>query len=173
MDRIALAIDMWTAKSTKWSFMAIIAHFIDYFWVLQSQTLQFVYVWASHNNDALSKVLLESLFDWNISTKIYAITVDNATTNDDMMDAMIDCIYRSPLMLRGKFIHMRCHCYIVNLIVKDGLEVAGDEIGRIRSSCIFWSSNQSRRKKFEKVICQLNLPLKALETDAKTKWNST
>jgi len=46
-------------------------------------------------------------------------------------------IGKSKLMLEGKLLHMRCAAYILNLIVKDGLEVIKNSIAKIHESVAF------------------------------------
>ncbi|KAG5533343.1 hypothetical protein RHGRI_027517 [Rhododendron griersonianum] len=61
--------------------------------------------------------------DWNIDRKISSITVDNCSTNDAMIDLLWDKLDSASLMLGGELFHMRCCAHILNLIVKDGLDV--------------------------------------------------
>ena len=44
---------------------------------------------------------------------------------------------------------MRCCSHILNLTVKDGLDVIGDGIDRIRESVHFWTATPKRIEKFE------------------------
>ncbi|KAG5533345.1 hypothetical protein RHGRI_027517 [Rhododendron griersonianum] len=61
--------------------------------------------------------------NWNIDRKISSITVDNCSTNDAMIDLLWDKLDSASLMLGGELFHMRCCAHILNLIVKDGLDV--------------------------------------------------
>ena len=88
--------------------------------------------------------------------KISAITVDNCSSND------------------GKVFHMRCATHILNLVVKEGLDVIRGEIEKIRDSVAFWSATPSRVEKFEDATRQLWIPCnKKLCLDYRTQWNST
>ena len=44
------------------------------------------------------------------------------------MDILFGKFASSSRMLGSKFLHMRCSAYILNLIVKDGLDVIGNGI---------------------------------------------
>ncbi|KAF7142253.1 hypothetical protein RHSIM_Rhsim05G0141200 [Rhododendron simsii] len=55
--------------------------------------------------------------------RISSITVDNCSTNDAMIDLLWDKLDSTSLMLGGDLFHMRCCAHILNLVVKDGLDV--------------------------------------------------
>ena len=76
---------------------------------------------------------MECLLDWNIDGKLCSLTVDNATTDDAMVDILLDKLSNS-LLLNGRLFHMRCCAHILNLIVEDRLDVISESIERIRSS---------------------------------------
>ena len=63
--------------------------------------------------------------------------MDNCTTNDNVVGELIDKLDSASLMLGGKYLHMRCCAHILNLIVKDGMDVMEDGIGRVRDSVAF------------------------------------
>ena len=49
--------------------------------------------------------------------------------------------------------YVRCACYIVNLIVKEDLDLLHEAISRIRSCIIYLSNNSSRVASF-KIMCR-------------------
>ncbi|KAG5535563.1 hypothetical protein RHGRI_023359 [Rhododendron griersonianum] len=94
-SRLAITTDIWTSSNQNKGFMAVTAHFINDSWTLQSRILR----------------------------KISSIMVDNCSTNDAMIDLLWDKLDSTSLMLGGDLFHMRCCAHILNLIVKDGLDV--------------------------------------------------
>ena len=66
---------------------------------------------------------MNCLMDWNIDRKISCVTVDNCSTNDAMIEILLEKIDGNSLLLSGGLFHMRCCAHILNLIVKDGLDV--------------------------------------------------
>ncbi|KAL6328605.1 hypothetical protein AAG906_003290 [Vitis piasezkii] len=107
--------------------------------------------------------------------KVSTVTVDNCSSNDGMINILVEklCLSDS-LLLNGKFFHMLCAAHVLNLIVKEGLDVIEVEIEKIRESVAYWSTTPSRMEKFEDAARQLRIPCnKKLSLDCKTRWNST
>ncbi|KAI8531947.1 hypothetical protein RHMOL_Rhmol11G0175200 [Rhododendron molle] len=102
------------------------------------------------------------------------LTVDNCSSNDAMISILIGKLEPESLMSQGKLIHMRCAAHILNLIVKDGLEVIKGGIEKIRESVAYWTASPKREEKFEENARQLRiLGGKKLCLDCVTRWNST
>jgi hypothetical protein len=105
---------------------------------------------------------------------VSTITLDNCSTNDNLMDQMQDKMPLSSLMLNGKLMHMRCATHIINLIVKDGMSIMESGIQRVHESVGFWSATPKRHERFEKLVSQMNIKYeKKIALDCKTKWNFT
>lgn len=112
--------------------------------------------------------------DWNIDTKLSTITLDNCSTNDAMIEKIKDKLQLNTLLKDGALLHMRCCAHILNLIVKDGLEVVKDGVERIRDSVAYWTATPKRKEKFEETAKQLRISCtKNLVLDCPTRWNST
>ncbi|KAG5533342.1 hypothetical protein RHGRI_027517 [Rhododendron griersonianum] len=91
-----------------------------------------------------------------------------------MIDLLWDKLDSASLMLGGELFHMRCCAHILNLIVKDGLDVIKVGIEKIRDSVAYWTASQKREEKFEETVRQLNVTsTKKLGLDCVTRWNST
>jgi hypothetical protein len=124
--------------------------------------------------EVISDVLRDVLMDWHIEKKVSTITLDNCSTNDNLMDQMQDKMPLSSLMLNGKLMHMRCATHIINLIVKDGMSIMESGIQRVHESVRFWSATPKRHERFEKLVSQMNIKYeKKIALDCKTKWNFT
>ncbi|KAH9684650.1 hypothetical protein KPL70_013634 [Citrus sinensis] len=172
--RIAITTDMWTAENQTKAYMAITAHFIDDAWALRSILLSFLEVPGSHTGQVLCDKLMGSLLEFNIERKLSSITVDNAATNDRMIDFMLLALDKNDLILGGQKLHVRCCAHILNLIVKDGLSVIGDLIENIRESVIFWSGSTKRKSTFDENAGKLGITSgRKLVQDFPTRWNST
>ena len=138
-SRVAITTDMWTSN-TKMGYMVVTMHFIDKSWVLHSRIMRFIRILSPHNAESLGDELMKCLLDWNVDRKLSAITVDNCSTNDSMIDK-IKHNFSNALLLGGKLFHMRCCAHILNLVVRDGLKVQGklnDALPNIMT--LAWSS---------------------------------
>jgi hypothetical protein len=129
---------------------------------------------APHTGEIISDVLYEVLQDWQIEKKVSTVTLDNCTTNDNLMCCMQDKLPLSSLMLDGKLLQMRCAAHIINLIVKDGMSVMDEGIERVRDSVGFWCATPKRHERFERTATQMNVKYeRRIALDCKTRWNST
>ncbi|KAK2634576.1 hypothetical protein Ddye_029368, partial [Dipteronia dyeriana] len=145
--RIALTTDMWTSHNQRKGFMAITAHFVDNSWTLQSRIIRFIYIPCPHTSEMLADVMMECLHDWNIEHKLSTLTVDNCSTNNAMIRILLEMLSDVSLLLNGDMFHTHCSAHILNLIVRDGLDVISDSIERIRSSVSYWTSLPKREEK--------------------------
>ena len=81
---------------------------------------------------------MDFLLDWSVNRKISIVIVDNCSNNDGIIDILVEKLSLSnSLLLNGKFFHMRCAAHVLNLIVKEGLDVIGVEIEKIRESVAY------------------------------------
>ena len=103
---------------------------------------------SPHTTEVLSDVLLQTLLEWNIDRKLSTMTVDNCSTNDAVINIILDKLQRSTLVMRGSMLHMRCAAHVLNLIVQDGLNVIGSCIEKVCESVGFWTRSTKRRQWF-------------------------
>ncbi|KAL8481096.1 hypothetical protein ACS0TY_027581 [Phlomoides rotata] len=135
-SRIAITIDMWATSSQKKGF---------------------IYVSCPHTAEVFCEVLVDYLIDWFIDRKLSRLTLDNYTTNDDMVNLILNKLDNRSLWLEG-----------------DGMYVIGDGIDNIRSSVAFWVATPKRCEKFEKTTRLLKVSSsKKLVLDCNTRWNYT
>ena len=129
---------------------------------------------APHTAEVICEELYEALVEWNLDEKISTLTLDNCSSNDKVIPELVKKIGKSKLMLERKLLHMRCAAHILNLIVKDGLEVIKNSIAKIRESVAFWTATPKRVEKFEEIAKHVKVKTEhKLGLDCKTRWNST
>ncbi|KAK9706312.1 hypothetical protein RND81_07G116000 [Saponaria officinalis] len=173
-SRVAVTTDMWTASNQKKGYMAVTSHFIDQNWVLQNRTLRFCFVPCPNTKGVIAKILMDCLSQYSLEGKISSVVVDNCTTNDAMIKILLKNFDKKCLILKGSFLHLRCSAHILNLIVKDGLDVIESGIMKVRDCVSFWMSTPKRIEKFEESCRYLGVSSsKILVLDCKTRWNST
>jgi hypothetical protein len=71
---ISFTIDAWTSKNTL-PFLGISFHWIDDNWNLCSSTLDFCLLPGSHTGENLANKFLEVLDDFDISTKVFSLSI--------------------------------------------------------------------------------------------------
>lgn len=135
---------------------------------------RFCFVPCPHTKGVLAKILMDCLSQYSLENKISSVVVDNCSTNDAMMNIVLENLESSFLVLGGDFLHLRCSAHILNLIVKDGLEVIDPAIEKVRDCIAFWMSTPKRIEKFDEACRVLNVSKpKKVVLDCKTRWNST
>ena len=91
-----------------------------------------------------------------------------------MLEDLLGRLSFASQLLDGELFHMRCCAHILNLIVRDGLEVIAAAIEKIRGCVVYWSASQKREEKFLKMAKTLNVKnVTKLILDCRTRWNST
>ncbi|CAN1138748.1 Putative AC transposase [Linum perenne] len=174
IGRIAITTDMWTASSQKKGYMFVTAYYVDNNCHLRSHMLRFMYVPAPHIVDNLVNELLKCMMKWNVDAKLSSATLDNCNTNDKMMEIIKSRLVASYLLNDGALLHMCCTAHILNLIVKDGLDVLKSGIEKIRDSDIYWTATPKRVEFFKELTKQCRISSdKSLQDDCPTRWKST
>ncbi|CAN0830952.1 Zinc finger BED domain-containing protein RICESLEEPER 2 [Linum grandiflorum] len=154
--------------------MAVTGHFINNSDNLRALLLRFLYLPAPHTSERLVSSLSDCLLDWNIDSKLSTITLDNCTTNDSLIKLVKQKLVLVNLIKDGELIHMRCSAHILNLIVRDGLDVIKEAIENIRDSVVFWTCTPRRVEYFHDRARQLKLNVvNKLVLDCPKRWNST
>ena len=103
-----------------------------------------------HNAEVICEALHVCLVEWHLEKRISTVTLDNCTSNDKAMEHLPDKLDTKSLMLEGSLLHMRCAAHILNLIVKDGLDVMEEGIVRVRDSVAFWSATPKRHENLKR-----------------------
>ncbi|XP_031255800.1 zinc finger BED domain-containing protein RICESLEEPER 2-like [Pistacia vera] len=129
---------------------------------------------ASHKGLLIGKAIERCLLDWGIS-KVFIITVDNASSNDVGMKYLQNRLKSwKGSVLNSDFLQMRFCVHILSLIVKEGLKDIEDSIFRIRSAMGYLRSSPTRLQRFKECVEQEKIEQKnLLVLDVETRWNFT
>ncbi|KAL6564576.1 hypothetical protein OROMI_016026 [Orobanche minor] len=170
--RVSITTDTWTSIQNI-NYMVITAHFLDSDWKLHKRIINFTKI-TSHIGEEIGKLVEVCLRDWGIE-KLFSIVVDNASSNDTAIDYLKKRMKsESTLLFEGKYLHLRCACHILNLIVKDGLKELNASIKSIRNVVIFIHSSPSRLNKFREFATLAKFAsTSTVPMDVKTRWNAT
>ncbi|KZV40262.1 hypothetical protein F511_29621 [Dorcoceras hygrometricum] len=129
-----------------------------------------------HSGVELVAKLFEFLKEWGIEKKVFSLTLDNASSNDNMQDILKEQLsLHNSLLCDGEFFHIRCSAHILNLIVQEGLKVATASLNKIRESVKYVKDSESRMKKFEECVVAIGGidTSISLRLDVSIRWNST
>ena len=72
-----------------------------------------------------------------------------------MIGCLLDKLILNNLIMDGLVLQMHCAAHILNLIVKDGLEMISSATERIRASVAYWTTSTARVVNFEETSSQL------------------
>ncbi|KAK9665712.1 hypothetical protein RND81_14G130300 [Saponaria officinalis] len=165
---------MWTSCVDQ-GYLSLTAHYIDDDWNLHAKILNFYHLEPSHDAFNMHGKLLEFIKEWEITKKVFTITLDNARCNDNIQDLLAASIkVHSPLHRNGKFIHVRCGAHVLNLIVLAALKLVDGGVGKIKKLVTYIGCSERRIMKFEESVIASGLDSsKGLYMECPTRWNST
>ncbi|CAL2253579.1 unnamed protein product [Prunus armeniaca] len=172
--RINLSVEMWSSPENV-EYLCLTAHYIDEDWKLQKKVLNFVTLDPTHTEDSLSEVIGKCLMDWDIHSKLFAFTLDDCSTDDDIVLRIKDRISQSrPLAGHGQLFDIRSAAHLLNSIVQDVLEALREVIQKIRGSFKHVRSSQVVQGKFNEIAQQVGINSeRRLTLDFPVRWNST
>ncbi|KAF3643877.1 hypothetical protein FXO38_20450 [Capsicum annuum] len=173
-SRVYLTSYMWSSYVLN-DYICVIAYYVDVNWIHHKRVLSFLHVPPPHTGMILGHLLIDFLKEWGIKKKIFNLTLDNATSNNGVVDNWKNylTLMRS-LACEGKFLHVRYGNHILNLIIKAGLKKADTAIGKIREGIKYIKNSEKRLVKFLECLSNLGLPCsKKLCQDMPIRWNST
>jgi hypothetical protein len=107
---------------------------------------------SPHIAEVIAEELNESLIAWNLDEKVSNLSVDSCSTNYKVIDLLVRKIGKGKLTLKGSTLHMRCCAHILNLIVKDGLDIIQKAIERICDSVAFWTTTPKRVENLKRLL---------------------
>ena len=106
-----------------------------------------------HSGFELAKKVYDCLKDWGIDRKVFSLTLDNASANDNMQDILKEKLsLQDSLLCDGQFFHVRCCAHILNLIVQEGLKVVGGALDKIRESIKYVKASEGIMKSFHECV---------------------
>ncbi|XP_057451104.1 zinc finger BED domain-containing protein RICESLEEPER 1-like [Lotus japonicus] len=171
--RINLSIELWSSADNS-SHLCIAAHYIDEEWTLQKKVLNFVTLDPSHTEDLLPEAILKCLSEWDIECKLFAVTLDDFSINDDITVRIKEqASVKRPFLCTRQLLDVRSAAHLLNSMVQDALDALHEVIQKIRESIRYVRSSQVVQGKFNEIALQAGVnSQKALLLDFPGQWNS-
>ncbi|WVZ63162.1 hypothetical protein U9M48_012817 [Paspalum notatum var. saurae] len=173
ISSVALTSDIWSGKA-KEDYISVVAHFVNSDWCLEKRLLGLKPIEVAHTGANIAERVEMVASDYGITDKIFAIVLDNASSNKTAMDVLKPLLsgYIGSLMpkparneddLAAVFLHQRCACHIINLIVKSCLKRLLPYLEDFRTAITFLNSSNQRIASYKQKF----------GVDIDVSWNST
>jgi zinc finger BED domain-containing protein 1 (E3 SUMO-protein ligase ZBED1) len=151
--------------------LGLTIHYVDSDWNLCNFLLDIIPFEIRHTGVNISREIMRVLEEFNISTKIIALTTDNDSAmlvcGKEIADALDNEISSM------NFSHYCCTAHVLNLGVKKGLEAVNNSITKARKiTCLI--KNSTYLCDSLRAFCTLkNVNYLKPILDVDTRWNST
>jgi hypothetical protein len=116
--KLSIALDCWTSPFQQ-AFMAITGYFIDKDWNYREILLGFEPLQGTHSGPNLSTVLLGILQKYNIVDRVLAVTTDNASNNNTLMESIQESIESFELPDRAVIVRIPCLAHVIQLSLRE------------------------------------------------------
>jgi hypothetical protein len=115
--KLSIALDCWTSPFRQ-AFMAVTGYFIDHDWKYREVLLGFEPLSGSHSGINLGAVLFELLQQHQIEDRVLAITADNASNNNTLMENIRKSLESLELPNQTPIIRIPCMAHVIQLSLK-------------------------------------------------------
>ncbi|KAJ5318460.1 HAT dimerization [Penicillium atrosanguineum] len=116
--KLSIALDCWTSPS-KYAFMVITGYFIDRNWNYREILLGFEPLDGPHSGLNLSSVLIELFKKHDITSRILAVTSDNASNNTTLVKAVQELIDSLQLPGNPVIVRIPCLAHVIQLSLRE------------------------------------------------------
>lgn len=172
--RINISVEKWSSRESS-EYLCLTAHYVDDDWKVEKKILNFATMDSSHTDDMLSEEVFKCLMDWGVECKLFAMTFDDCSIDDDIVLRIKDRISQSrPNYGNGEMFDVRSSAHILYSIVQDAMEALKVVIHKIRGSIRFVKSTQATQEKFSEIAQLAGIDRQtSLVLDSPLRWNST
>jgi hypothetical protein len=178
---VCLTSDIWSGNA-KEDYLSVVAHFVNSDWQLEKRVLGLGMIDVSHSGENIAERVLAVLSDYGLTEKVFAVTLDNASSNGSAMRLLRPLLSRylgleihddPNASVNSLFLHQRCACHIINLIVKEALETLKPLIEAFRTAISFLNSSNQRIAAYKSYCIATGVTPRKFQLDMEVRWNST
>ncbi|GES83434.1 zinc finger BED domain-containing protein RICESLEEPER 2-like [Rhizophagus clarus] len=170
-SKVSFTADMWTSTISSEAYLGLTIHYIDQNWVFRRFLLDIISFKVRYIGINMVAAITNILNEFNLVGKALALTTDNES-------AMLVCGRKLSKEFEKElnnltFSHYCCSAYILNLAVKQGMEIVDQEIvevrqlmSKIKNSVLFCDELRELYviEKLEYLWPEINIEM---------RWNST
>jgi len=167
-SKISITTDIWTSLANR-SYAVITAHFNDNN-NLNHILIDFSLLPSPHNGENIMKRLKETFEKYDITSKVIAVTSDNAKNNIRAMQLLQNWFKEKSVNVYHENLHIRCFAHVLNIAVQEGLKCI--EINNLRSLISDITCSPKKNQILEETAKSLKVTSLKLKMDVKTRWNS-
>ena len=169
--KVSFTTDMWTSTLSSEAYLGLTIHYIDQNWTLQRFLLDIIPFKNRHTRVNMSTAISNVLCEFNLADRALALTTDNES-------AMVVCGRKlaeefEQDLKNLSFRHYRCSAHILNLAVKQGMEVIDQEILAVRKLMSKIKNSVLLCDDLRELCTVEKLEYLRPEIDIETRWNST
>jgi hypothetical protein len=125
---------------------------------------------VSHSGSNIAECVGNALDEWSLTDKIFSFTLDNALANANAMTFLTP---KFSGYVGSIFLHQRCACHIIDLIVKSGLKCLKPYIEAFRVAISFLNSSNQHISAYKSYCIAMGVRPRKIGLDIDVRWNST
>jgi hypothetical protein len=166
---VCLISDIWSGNA-KEDYLNVVVHFVTTDWKLEKRIIGFKLIDCSHSGVNIAERISLVLADYELTSKVLSVTLDNASANASAMDKLTPSLSS---YVGSSLLHQRCACYIINLIVKSGLKRLDTYLDDFRIAIFFLNSSNQHIASFKLYCLAAGVHPRKFGLDMNIRWNST
>jgi hypothetical protein len=166
---IAITSNSWLGNA-KEDYLSVVAHYINKDWLLEKRIIGLRLIELAHTGENIADHIYNVTDDFGCTNKVISITLHNASSNSRAMETFKHILSG---YVGSLFLHQRCACHIINLIVKSGLKQLKPYIEAFRIAISLLNSSNQCIAAYKSYCVAMNVRSRKFGLDMYVRWNST
>jgi hypothetical protein len=150
---VALTSDIWSGNG-KEDYLNMIAHSVNVDWQLEKRIIGLRPIDVSHNVENIAERITSIFANFGLTNQIFSVTLDNAAANTRATNQLNHILSG---YIGSLFLHQRCACHIINLIIKAGLDVFRPMLSAFRTAILFLNSSNQHIAVYKSYYIAINV----------------
>jgi hypothetical protein len=169
VSAVALTFDIWSGNA-KEDYISVVAHFVNADWLLEKRVIGMRLIDVSHSGPNIAERVQTVIEEFKLTNKVFSVTLDNASANSNAMSILTPSFSG---YVGSLFLHQRCACHIINLIVKSGLKRLKSYLEDFRTAISFLNASNQRIATYKSFCVAMGVRPRKFGLDMDVRWNST